>query len=434
MLRMLSTQNDALQSAVERVLQSRELHGSQVSQKLLKFLAERSLSGDADQLKEYTIAIDGLGKPDSYDPRHNSAVRIQVGRLRQKLGEYYRTEGKEDDVVIDLPKGCFQLTCTSRRGFPAAALESSPSEYVLPPQAEEMDGGISWWGPAVFMIVAAMVALLSMTYLVVRLSSVSTFNSGNWNEDFEKLWRPFVGSALPSIVAIEDPLFVQMASNPGIYYRDRSLNQWEDVPKSAGVTALRSTYGSNSLQPSHYYTAYGEAQAAFLLGKFLGPRMRNFSVLKTSQLSWQQLADNNVLFVGVQNLFFDKQLMQMPLTLPLTPFLNGVHNLHPKSGEPADFLDNYTTAPSETGTAYALVTCVPGPRGRTYIESFTSNRSAGYLGALEWFSDPAQARILVDKLEGPSGKMPNYFQVLLSVQFVDDVPTRTNYILSRVLH
>lgn len=430
---MLSTQNEELQSAVERVLQSRELHGSQVSQRLLKFLAEKSIAGDADQLKEYTIAIDGLGKPDSYDPRLNSAVRIQIGRLRQKLGEYYRTEGKEDDLVIDLPKGCFRLTCTPRAGFIPAIEPPAVSEYIPPQHIEKTEAGISWWGPAVFMIVAAMVALLGMTYLVVRLSQTTTMSAGNWNESFEKLWRPFVGSPLPSIVAIEDPLFVQMASNPGVYYRDRSLNQWEDVAHSHNVAALSNSIGSNAVQPSHYYTAYGEAQAAFLLGKFLGPRLHNFSVLKTSQLSWEQLSDNNVLFVGVQNLFFDKQLSQLPLSLQLTPFLNGVHNLHPKAGEPAEFMDNYSTAPTETGMAYALVTCVPGPRGKTYIESFTSNRSAGYLGALEWFADPGQAHILVDKLEEPNGKMPNYFQVLLKVQFVDDVPTQTSYVLSRTL-
>ncbi|WP_165420042.1 hypothetical protein [Edaphobacter modestus] len=63
---------------------------------MLTYLAEKVAGGEADQLKEYVVAIEGLGKPASYDPQQNSTVRIQVGRLRQKLAEYYRTEGLHD--------------------------------------------------------------------------------------------------------------------------------------------------------------------------------------------------------------------------------------------------------------------------------------------------------------------------------------------------
>ena len=111
---MLMVEENALQSQVERILHSDELRTSEVLRRLLKFLAEKSAAGEADQLKEYVVAIDGLGKHHSYDPRQNSAVRIQVGRLRQKLAEYYRTEGKEDEFLIDLPKGRFKLTCEHR--------------------------------------------------------------------------------------------------------------------------------------------------------------------------------------------------------------------------------------------------------------------------------------------------------------------------------
>jgi hypothetical protein len=71
----------------------------------LTFLSEKAIAGEADNLKEYVVAIDGLGKSSTYDPQHNSAVRIQMGRLRQRLGEYYRNEGKTDPMIVDLPKG-----------------------------------------------------------------------------------------------------------------------------------------------------------------------------------------------------------------------------------------------------------------------------------------------------------------------------------------
>ena len=69
----------------------------------------KGLLGEADQLNEYAIGVDSFGKPPTYDPRQDAIVRLHIGRIRQKLGEYYREEGKDDPVVIELPKGRFKL-------------------------------------------------------------------------------------------------------------------------------------------------------------------------------------------------------------------------------------------------------------------------------------------------------------------------------------
>src|SRR5437016_1585617 len=94
---------------VERILHSETFRNSDALRRLLKFLCDKTLAGEADQLKEYSVGIDALGKPDSYDPRQDSVVRIQVARLRQKLTEYYRIEGKDDPIIVELPKGRFKL-------------------------------------------------------------------------------------------------------------------------------------------------------------------------------------------------------------------------------------------------------------------------------------------------------------------------------------
>jgi hypothetical protein len=436
---MLIVEENTLQSQVERILHSDELRTSEVLRRLLKFLAEKSVSGEADQLKEYAVAIDGLGKHHSYDPRHNSAVRIQVGRLRQKLGEYYRTEGKEDEFIIDLPKGRFKLTCEprctlvdARAPLPAPAPAPPPADLtpkIAPASRPRSFGPMGW--------VALAIAVAFAIYywaLASHMTSAATSSVAGWTPELKELWGPFVDSRQPLILAIEDPLFVELKSDPGIYYRDKSLNKWKDVVGSPAVAALRSAVKDADIQPSRYYTAYGEVGVSFMLGRLLGPRERNFSVLKTSQLSWQQLADNNVLFVGVQNLFFDEQLHGMPLDPQFVPVQAGIRNVHPKPGEPEMFADQYSTAPAEEGSAYALVSHLPGPLRHNEVESFTSSRSAGYVAAVQWFSDPTLARLLVAKLkEASDGQMPRYYQVLLRVKFRDDVPTETTFVLSREL-
>src|SRR5579871_4784898 len=128
----MEVRDDALAAEVERILESDTFRNSDALRRLLRFLADKRLAGEADQLKEYSVGIDALGKPATYDPRHDSTVRIQVGRLRQKLAEYYRTEGKDDPLVIDLPKGRFKLTCEES---PALATASTEAADVASPTA-----------------------------------------------------------------------------------------------------------------------------------------------------------------------------------------------------------------------------------------------------------------------------------------------------------
>ena len=85
-----------LQDCTERLLQSDAFRNAPASRRLLRYLADQTLAGHADQLKEYTIGVDAFGKGEDYDPRKDSTVRIQIGRLRQKLIEYYGGEGKND--------------------------------------------------------------------------------------------------------------------------------------------------------------------------------------------------------------------------------------------------------------------------------------------------------------------------------------------------
>ena len=89
-------QEEITRAQVERILHSETFRNSEALRRLMKFLCDKTLAGESDELTEYSVGIDALGKPTTYDPRQDSVVRIQVSRLRQKLAEYYRLEGKDD--------------------------------------------------------------------------------------------------------------------------------------------------------------------------------------------------------------------------------------------------------------------------------------------------------------------------------------------------
>src|SRR5437762_7115823 len=111
---------------IQRIVASKAFKTSDVHRNLFNYLADMSLAGDAQNLKEYTVGLDVFGKPSSYDPRQESVVRMHVGRLRQKLTEYYRTDGVEDPIIVDLPKGGFALTFALRPVAPEPEVVAPP--------------------------------------------------------------------------------------------------------------------------------------------------------------------------------------------------------------------------------------------------------------------------------------------------------------------
>ena len=185
--------DEVTQAEIERILHSETFRNSEVLRRLLRFLADKSLSGEADQLKEYTIGIDALGKPPTYDPRQDSGVRIQVGRLRQKLTEYYRQEGKDDPVVIDLPKGRFKLSWE----VASARTESQPQlEAVLQEEAKEPRPAASplRWRLAAIVLAGLLVITAATAILTaVQLSGEQHYSAAvraNWSPELNELWKP----------------------------------------------------------------------------------------------------------------------------------------------------------------------------------------------------------------------------------------------------
>ena len=95
----------SIREQLERVLASRQFSAAEGARKFLRFVVEEALAGRADRLKEYTLAVEVLGRPESFDTKTNPAVRVEAGRLRQRLEHYYLTQGREDPVLIELPRG-----------------------------------------------------------------------------------------------------------------------------------------------------------------------------------------------------------------------------------------------------------------------------------------------------------------------------------------
>ncbi|RWE44891.1 hypothetical protein [Mesorhizobium sp.] len=95
----------AVRETLERLLASETFGRSERARKLLRYLVEREQAGEADRLKGFSIAMDVFGKDGDFDPSTDAVVRVQAGRLRELLQQYFANEGVAEPVRIAIPRG-----------------------------------------------------------------------------------------------------------------------------------------------------------------------------------------------------------------------------------------------------------------------------------------------------------------------------------------
>src|ERR1700745_3803450 len=96
---------EAERAEVDDVLSSGVLGRTNNPVRLLTFVCEKYFEGAVDEIKEYSIAVHALGRPESFDPQVDTIVRVTAHALRKRLEDFYRSAGAEHPVHICLPPG-----------------------------------------------------------------------------------------------------------------------------------------------------------------------------------------------------------------------------------------------------------------------------------------------------------------------------------------
>jgi hypothetical protein len=109
----------AVEAALERVLSSAAFSSSPGLRRFLEFVVRQSIAGEDDRIKEYTIGVEVFARGPRFNPRCDSIVRVEAYKLREKLLDYYRTEGSTDPVTISIRRDAivhsFRPTTRCRR-------------------------------------------------------------------------------------------------------------------------------------------------------------------------------------------------------------------------------------------------------------------------------------------------------------------------------
>ncbi len=162
--------DDQVRAALDRVLAAPEFVNATRLSRFLRFAVEKSLAGGGAELKEYLLGVEVFDRGQDFDPRLDPIVRVEAGRLRGKLQEYYEGGGQGDPVRIVFRKGSYAPS------FEAATSAATPSPA----------GSQRWkWVAAAAAIVVAAAALLlirsqtSAGAEVVTIAAIPSSDSDN---------------------------------------------------------------------------------------------------------------------------------------------------------------------------------------------------------------------------------------------------------------
>jgi hypothetical protein len=405
---------------VDRLVSSQTMHGSESLCRLLRYLAEHALRHPGAPPKEYQIATEVYGRTTDFDPQHDSTIRVQAGRLRVKMAEYYATEGADDPIVVELPKGTYLLSFhhhAREADKLRPMLRHAHSATVRTGEVRQDRAAPSLWTTPVIVLCILLLAALAVVggYAVRSHGPASPAPTVSAAPALRTFWQVFVSGP-------EEP-WVIFSNGPFV-----------GRPET-GMRYFNSERDSRSLILDHY-TGVGEVLAVHELDLLFDSLQHRIHVKRGSLFTLDDAESNNLIFIGspAENL----TLRDVPNTREFVFQRQSsgerkgdlvIANVHPQAGEPNLFYATPGNLP--LAEDYAVVGLVRGlnPGRRTMILAGTT--TIGTQAAVEFVCRQSSVEELLLRLSVSQGGTLEPFETLLHVKVTRGVPVETRLVSIR---
>jgi hypothetical protein len=463
---------------LEKILRSAAFRNTVGLQKFLEYVVGKTLQGQSQEIKEYSIAVEVLGKPADYDPRLDTSVRVQAHRLREKLEEYYATEGASDEILIELPKGHY-VPQFSRRQKPATEVQDSSSFSAsasqiaearetsaelpltpteLQPETRHERRPLFWLasGIAAILIFLAGVELSSQIHRLFSPAGralqpiMDSVNLRHGDAALRAIWSHFWQTSKSPVVAYSNSIFLVTETSDLLRLKAGDLNGL-GAP-ATGQEAIRLAENPRLVEeagPVFYedgYTGTGEVMAVYYLTRFLLAAHIPLQVERSQLIKTDDLRNQNVIFLG--SVIENPILSGLPLNQDFVfeqpqrpPILwrARIVNLHPRPGEKPFYEVERDNKTQVLRADYAVVSFLPGVAPGREIVILGGLTTIGTQAAAQFVTSPAGAAELLAHLgtqtaHSSAKGFPPFFQAVLRVDIRKDEILSAHYVAGHVIH
>jgi hypothetical protein len=384
--------------------------------KLLRYLAERSPDHPPDHhvatVKEYQIATEVFGRSAGFDPQADSTVRVQAGRLRVKLAEYYATEGVDDPIIVELPKGSYVLSFRTRTASVSSPHAAEASHAEREQRHSVVQPSNRGWAITVLVLSVLLAAALvgSAALLATRAKTTASVKEPV-PLPYQIFWNRFATAPQPPWVIFSNANFV-------------------------GRPQTNMRYFNPSTDSRDHYTGVGEVLAIHELDRVFGLLNRQLRVKRGALFSLDDVRNNDLIFIGspAENL----TLLEIPGTQEFVfqrvnsgPRMGDMEviNVHPAAGESEVFLASPTS--QSVSEDYAIVGLKPGLDPSHSMLILAGTTTVGTQAAAEYVCREDSLAEMLQRfgVSTPGDLKP--FEALLRVKVTHGVPVKTDLLAVR---
>jgi hypothetical protein len=417
---------DARWQLIERILATGPFQKSVRLQELLRYMSERTIHGHAQELTEHNIGTAAFGKAWDYSPVEDSSVRVHARQLRLKLHEYFDGEGREESMIVEIPKGAYTPVFRKKKHA-----ELEPPPVILPPIPVEPIPRAVFSSSILPWILTALLAA-GCVFLGLRLRDTQPQSAATpW-----PLSAVFDGSNKTHIV-IADTNYGMLRI---IGERQGSLEEYlqQDFGRDFKPAHMneRETRIVNYISSSNL-TSYADAMVATTLSNLVQGNRGLISVRSARDLRLRDLEEGNYVFVGSPGSnpwvsLFESRLNFQEAEGVVGESMKYFANKQPAQGEQKTYQGLEFTG--STGEDYATISLLPAGNGRGTVLILQGLQQEGTEAAGLFLADETSRERLKQALNiHGSVSKPIYFEALIRTRAVAGAPNATSIISARLI-
>ena len=397
---------------IEKLASSQVLHGSESLCKLLRYLAKHALDHPGTPIKEYQIATEVFGRSDDFDPQLDSMVRVQAGRLRGKLAEYYSVNGSDDPIVVELPRGTYVVAFHHRT--------SAGRPHHTPPVESERQTG-----PGHRKLVAATISLGVLAVAAIAISGLL------WSRNSAQAGSSREGELAPAAFRVFWNGFVSGQQEPWVIFSNAAFVGRPET----GMRYYDGTRDKGSFILDHY-TGVGEVLAVHELDRVFGLLHRQIRLKRGNLFSLDDAKSNNLIFVGSP--FENLTLLEIPGTqefifrrMPSGPRKGdeAIMNVHPQPGESKEYFPSPGNA--SLTEDYAVIGLVRGLNPGQAVLILAGTTTIGTQAAVEYVCRQSSVEELLLRLPVSQAGQLKPFEAVIRVKVTRGVPVESALVALR---